>query len=243
MRKTIVITDLTQMPREFSNGNEVCVVGLDEDGNSVRLICNGGFQKNYLKRNHLAIVRPSAKVEFDLHVIKVNPPHIEDMGFNPDSITGKGFCTNAEWERALQQTSFDAVEDIFEGHLSGNDWVLPGTETRSIATLSGARIVDIELTGKNAKPRVTFVDKNRRTYCRPVSDLTLWNRCYSQVIRQHKEPKKVAEELKKTFQESVRLYLRLGLARPWAEDNKCWLQVTGIYTFPDYLKGKTFADF
>ena len=43
-----------------------------------------------------------------------------------------------------------------------------------------------------------------------------------------------------------RAYLRLGLTRP-AEvggyDETCWAQVTGVYTFPDYLGGKKFTDF
>jgi hypothetical protein len=165
------------------------------------------------------------------------------MGFEPSLITGKGFCTDAEWEKVLQQTSFNTVEEIYEGYLQGNDWLLPGTNTRSIATLSGARIIDIELTGRSIKPRITFVDNNNHTYCRPASDLTLWNRCYFQVKKQSKNHIKIAEELVTLFQNSKRLYLRLGLARAWEKDNKCWLQVTGIYTFPDYLQGKTFADF
>jgi len=82
-----------------------------------------------------------------------------------------------------------------------------------------------------------------RRYCRPASDLTLWNRCYYQVRRRGNDPNKVAQELVSIFQKAERMYLRLGLARPWEEDNKCWLQVTGIYTFPDYLSGKTFIDF
>jgi len=44
-----------------------------------------------------------------------------------------------------------------------------------------------------------------------------------------------------------RIYLRLGLARPFkksaADEPRCYLQVTGVHTFPDYLQGKTFADF
>ena len=43
-----------------------------------------------------------------------------------------------------------------------------------------------------------------------------------------------------------RVYLRIGLARPTtvgSYDEACWVQVTGIYTFPDYLKGRIWADF
>lgn len=39
------------------------------------------------------------------------------------------------------------------------------------------------------------------------------------------------------------LLLRVGLARGWAEfPDRCYLQVTGVCTFPDYLDGRCFAD-
>jgi hypothetical protein len=39
-------------------------------------------------------------------------------------------------------------------------------------------------------------------------------------------------------------FLRIGLARLWERyPDRCYLQVTGIYTFPDYLRGRTFTDF
>ena len=37
---------------------------------------------------------------------------------------------------------------------------------------------------------------------------------------------------------------RIGLSRGWAKfPDRCFLQVNGVYTFPDYLQGKTFAEF
>ncbi|MFC1861314.1 hypothetical protein ACFLYL_03465 [Chloroflexota bacterium] len=239
MEKTLVISDVTQMPQ----GNEVCIVGIDRNGKSERPVCHGDFQKHYLIQNHKAIIRPAAKVEFDLKVIEINPPHIEDMGFDPNSITSKGFCNNDEWGSILQQTSFNTVEEIFEGYLQNNNWILPGSNTRSIGTLSRAKIMDIELTGGSVKPRISFADSSNHEYCRPVNDLTLWNRCYSRVKRQGNDPNEVAQELVTLFQNADRIYMRLGLARPWEQDNKCWLQITGVHTFPDYLQGKTFTDF
>jgi hypothetical protein len=239
MKKTLVITDVTQMPQR----TESCVVGIDKDGRSIRPICSGGFQKKYLIQNNTVIIRPTAKVEFDLNVVEITPPHIEDMGFDPNSIVSIGFCNYAEWEKILKQTSFNTVEEIFDGCLKDHEWVSPGSDTRSIGTVSGARIVDIELTGGSVKPRITFRDNSNYEYCRPASDLTLWNRCFFKVKKQKYDASDVAQELVTLLQNVDRLYLRLGLARPWQQDNKCWLQVTGVYTFPDYLHGKTFNDF
>lgn len=57
---------------------------------------------------------------------------------------------------------------------------------------------------------------------------------------------KIAAQLQWWFQKAE-TWLRLGLTRPWqpADEDRAWcfLQVTGIYTFPDYLHGACFADF
>ncbi|MGI6627904.1 MAG: hypothetical protein ACOX4K_06115 [Bacillota bacterium] len=40
------------------------------------------------------------------------------------------------------------------------------------------------------------------------------------------------------------VFFRIGLARGWSRyPDRCYLQITGVYTFPDYLDGKCFADF
>ena len=230
------------------SGGEVCVVGIDAKGQCIRPVCDGGFLKEYLSDAHgKAVVRHGAKVEFDLYPVGTRPPHIEDMEFEPRSISGKGPCGSAEWEEVLHKSSLDSVQGIYGGHLQDRAWVAPDTRTRSIATLSGARILDIELTTGNVKPRITFVDQTGIQFSRPVSDLTLWDHCFSLVKRQGRNSAEVIGELVSLLQNADRLYLRLGLARPWKrKDNggeKCWLQVTGVYTFPDYMNGKCFADF
>jgi len=249
MKKTLVITDITQMPWEITNqGNEVCVVGIDAEGRCIRPVCDGGFLKKFLlDKNGKVVVRHGAKVEFDLHTVKTQSPHIEDMKFNPSSILGKGLCNSTEWEEILRQSSFHSVEDIYEGFLQDNRWVAPGAKTRSIATLPGADIISAELTPNSIKPRITFVDNTGFEFNLPTSDLTLWDRCRLLVKKQGCNKVEVERELISLLQNVDRLYLRIGLARPWEPKDdggeKCWLQVTGVYTFPDFLNGKCFADF
>ncbi len=39
------------------------------------------------------------------------------------------------------------------------------------------------------------------------------------------------------------VFLRIGLARGWKKyPDRCYLQITGVYVFPDYLHGRCFAD-
>ena len=44
--------------------------------------------------------------------------------------------------------------------------------------------------------------------------------------------------------ENQKVYLRIGLAHGWKKfPERCYLQITGIYTFPDYLGGKNFSHY
>lgn len=240
MKKTIIITDLTQMPK----GNEVCVVGIDSEGKCIRPICDGGFLKQYLyDSKRRVIVRPGAKVEFDLGAVDILPPHIEDMIFDPSSIIGRGMCSAIEWENTLRKSSFKTISEIYDGLIQDNAWVMSGAETRSIGTISNTKIIDVYLTPGTIKPRITFADSSSCEFERPASDLAMWDRCHSLVKDQGHSILSVQEKLLSSLQNVDRLYLRVGLARPWGQVSKCWLQITGIYTFPDYLDGKCFDDF
>jgi len=243
MRQTIIITDLTQMP----TGNEVCVAGIGENGECIRPICYRGFLKEYLYVDNKAVIRPMAKVEFDFHLVKVERPHVEDRGFDPEHIVSKGLCSSIEWENILRTSSYPSVEAIFDGLLEEHKWVRPGANTRSIGTLAKPTIIAVELSERSVKPRLKFRDTTGHVFDCPCSDLTLWDLCYSSVKRQGHKREQLSSELISSLRSAGRIYLRLGLARPFRitpiAEPRCYLQVTGIYTFPDYLQGKTFADF
>lgn len=247
MKRTLIITDLTQMPK----GNEVCVVGIDEAGNCIRPCCEGGFLKDYLyDADGRLVVRPRAKVEFDLHPITCQAPHIEDMGFEPDSIRGRGLCNNKEWESILKRSSYTSVDDIYDGLLREHRWIKPGANTRSIGTLTKVRITSVKLPEREGKLkyRLYFIDGTGFRYDNiGVSDLAFRELSYAQVKRLGHSPIVVSEQITSLLTSTDRTYIRLGLARPWVNPNTskigCWMQVTGIHTFPDYLGGKSFADF
>lgn len=246
MRQIIVITDLTQMPA----GNYVCIAGISESGRCIRPVAEvreKGVSKDLLFSKSKLIVRPGAKVEFDFHPVKVELPHVEDHGFDPNHIVSKGFCSSTEWENILRNSSYSTVEAIYDGLLEEDKWVRRGANTKSIATLAGPMIVDMELSETSVKPRLRFKDNTGHVFDCPTNDPTLWNLCYSSVKRQGRKREELSSELVSALRSADRLYLRLGLARPWRQsavgEPRCYLQVTGVYTFPDYLHGKTFADF
>lgn len=55
----------------------------------------------------------------------------------------------------------------------------------------------------------------------------------------HRTPTHIARDLTHLLQ-AREVFLHIGLARGWKEHpDRCYLQITGIYTFPDYLEGRT----
>lgn len=246
MKETIVITDLTKMP----GPTEVCVVGISQRNRCVRPILPSGVHLKHLYIGDKLVIRPRVKIKFDFHQVPIKPPHIEDLGFDSNSIVYGGSCTDAEWQKVLQDSSFNTVGDIYDGLLQKHRWVEPGANTRSIGTLSQAHITAVQLPmwEEKLRYRLSFIDNTGFTYDGiPVSDLALRELSYAEVKKRNRPPATVAQEITSLLKRADRIYLRLGLARPWLNPNTgklgCWMQVTGIYTFPDYLAGKSFADF
>ena len=92
--------------------------------------------------------------------------------------------------------------------------------------------------------RLTFGDANGRLYNLAVTDLAY--RYYLDSLRDDGlTPAQVARRMLVTLREAAHLYLRVGLARGWADgtERRCHLQINGDYAFPDYLEGRCFADF
>lgn len=56
----------------------------------------------------------------------------------------------------------------------------------------------------------------------------------------HLSPEKASWRIREQLQETD-CYLRIGLTREY--NGNLWLQVNGIYTFPDYAKGMCFMDY
>ena len=117
---------------------------------------------------------------------------------------------------------------------------------RSLGTIRPATIVQTkyepEREGDVWAYRIHFYDANDDFYRLKITDLT-WHYYCDSLRSQGREPKQIADDLTRMLK-SRKVYLRIGLARGRAKfPDRCYLQVNGIYTFPDYLEGKVFTDF
>jgi hypothetical protein len=238
----LVITDLTQMP----SGDRVCVAGIDQNNKCYRLCWEDGEgipKDNLIDKNGNLIIRPRAKISVKLWPIDCKPPHIEDHGFDPFSIKYQGLCNDIEWIKVLKRSAFNSLHEMFSGFLRGTGSVLPGSQTRSLGTVIPINITDSHFNGlRPPKPRLTFIDNTRNSYDRPIADIAVREYCFKTIIKDKNPALKIVSELFDAFTQN-RIFLRIGLARPWGTPPLCWTQVTGIYTLPDYLKGKSFVDF
>jgi len=185
---------------------------------------------------------------FDFYKVPVEPPHIEDLGFDPKSIVYKGLCTDSEWEKVLRDSSFSTVDAIYDGLLKERRWIEADVSPRSLGTVSKIQIETIEFEPLRIpghyKPRLTFRDSIGLISGIPVSDLSFRTFADSE-IRRLGSTSVASVQILKILRNANRLYLRIGLPGKWVLPHRtaCWTQVTGIHTFPDYLKGKSFADF
>jgi len=241
MKTKIVITDLTRMQQ-----GRVCLAGYDETHTCIRpVLPPPGIPEKSLVRDHKSLVFPFAVIEIDLLRPNPKPPHTEDHFFDPDSLT---YIRQVQDRRSVLKWSlFDSVEKIFEQpilHKPGY-YVIDCQGLRSLGTIKPANIFKITyIQGDegNWDYHLIFYDGEDIRYRLKITDLTWQYYCRS-LRSEEREPDKIAAELTEQLKK-CEVYLRIGLARGWNEfPDRCYLQITGIFTFPDYLGGKHFYDF
>jgi hypothetical protein len=239
----LVITDLTRMHRGM-----VCIAGYDKDLHCIRPILPppGISEHQLLGPNGKPIIFPFAVIRLDLLDPHPEPPHTEDVYFFSSSPQFVRLAKDPQ--DLLERILFPDVSAIFEQPIQSDFgfYVREGQGPRSLGAIRPDAIAKV---GYEPEPgggawdyRLAFTDARGDAYRLKITDLT-WQ-YYCQSLRsEQRDPAKIALELTHLLQ-TRDVYLRIGLARGWNEfPDRCYLQITGIYTFPDYLEGKTFASF
>lgn len=248
MERTLIITDVTRMKSQ-----RVCVAGITEDGETIRpTLPNPGVQEAWLYSETKVIIRPFARVIFDLIKHKPQRPHTEDCEVSQDYRWLPGLLDIPQRLGFLKGIAEETVHDIFGApiqHVGNGYFVQQGEGWRSLATLH-VRTVEFvglceEHNGLNHK--IIFSDWENQVYKLTVTDLSFRYFVDHLHTGQSKDFRDVNIFLKKLFSQAD-TYIRLGLARGYNPNkqepqDRCYLQVTGVYTFPDYLDQKCFADY
>ena len=242
MRELLAITDVTYMWEDV-----VCIAGVTQDFRCIRPVTDGGVRIWTLYKSKRPIIYPGSKVWMGFSEAEINPPHIEDRTFDPMSVGHKDSFSRRHWETILRKISYGSVQDVFDGNLRERR-VQPGTDTRSLGTIKNVDVKNITAERRYDRPtlRMDFEDESGDLHQRfPVNDLA-FRGLFGELADQHTWEQRAAEILLDLIKDADRVYLRVGLARPTEigdYEKACWVQVTGVYTFPDYLNGRTWADF
>ena len=241
MKTLIAITDLTRM----YHGN-VCVAGYDTQHNPVRFVQRSGISEEYLYEDGKAVIYPWAAIEVDLLRNTPDPPHCEDYEFDPDSIRFDHRIKDDRKKIVLGWSLAPTLQGVFDQPVLHNPGhhVMEGKGTRSLGTVMAHAIKAVEYTEGDDGAfgyRLLFKDAED-WHSLKITDLT-WTYYCHHLLASGRDRAEVQEELTVMLRHSI-VYLRIGLSRHWKKfPDCCFLQINGIHTFPDYLQGKTFADF
>lgn len=243
MKKSLIITDVTRMQE-----GRVCIAGYDEGGNCIRpVLPPPGIHESTLYLHGYLIVFPFAVVEYDILHPRSQPPHTEDYQYDPKSVRLVGRLTEGQKQALLGKTLFKSLSEIFEVpiHTDIGYYVMDGQGPRSLGTIQPRQVIKVfyeEGTEGKWRYRLSFVDGEGTNYRLTITDLAWRYYCDHQRGEGH-TPTEISSRLTSQLKNNY-IFLRIGLARGWEKyPDRCFLQITGVYMFPDYLEGRTFADF
>ena len=162
-------------------------------------------------------------------------PHQEDASYS--RLIFEGPSSSKDFKAALEAGLHSSTEDGFEIELEhGQKYVPVGHAVgRSIITLSvDPKTIEIVEDRYNpGKTKIHFIDGSGRQFrYLPITDLGLHR--YAERYHAAKD----LARLNSFVRGQPEAYLRLGLSREWNNGtiNAYWMQVNGVYTFPDFFK-------
>jgi hypothetical protein len=226
------VTDLTRM-----QGGRVCLAGYDDAGRCIRPDWPPVIE-TALNGPHGLFALPRAVVEVKLGLPEPQPPHTEDHRYEEGSFRFLRRLTIKEWRAVLEASRFASVEALFEQPVLRGPgfYVLKGQGTRSLGTIRPRAVVEAIYAAEattNWDYRLAFYDASGKYYRLKITDLA-WQRHCSEQRGPGREPRQIAAAMTQSLKDRT-VYLRIGLARGWGEyPDRCYLQVTGVHTFPDY---------
>lgn len=226
----IIVTDLTR----FSKDDVVCIAGIDVK--STQCIRPLPYIKMATCKKLKNLPGAILKGEFT-EPKSLDKPHTEDMHYK--DLSFKGPCTSEEFETVLKATTYSSIYEGFDGKIPAGVKVIPydAPPSRSIITLelkpAQVEIVRNAFDSKNL--RLNIKDNDGRTYVYlSITDLGF----HTLAVSKQRDPD-YTDELNKYICSQKKVYLRVGLGRrykhPTDGRDGFWIQVNGIYTFPDFM--------
>lgn len=231
---SIIITDLTR----FRNDAIVCLSGVDpKDGKTYRPL-------PYLKREFCkqANILPGTKLEIQNgQLSSLKKPHTEDFFWSGAVPNNAGSVKSSEFESVLHMTAFKTICEGFDGKVPQDEKYIPYDDPPSRSLISiriPPRKVEIVTDPyKAGNLKIHLEDNDGRRY----SFLSLTDLCFFEYAKNNYGALGDIKKLNEYIHQKKYVFLRIGLSRVYAPNQPndprhgFWIQVNGVYTFPDFL--------
>lgn len=227
--RRVVITDLTR----FSNPGVVCTAAIDEEtGECLRPM-------PYLDSAKVAElnIHPGTILEGDLTLNTNNSnPHLEDASYTRMNYLGA--VSSDEFKSILDRTLSHSIASGFGVTFDDGQKHIPvGVSAKcSIITIK-VKPRSLKIHENDYRPgriKATFADNSGQLY----SYLPITDKGFFDYAQKHQNDNQL-EKLQSFISTQDAIYLRIGVSRrytpPDSDRDGYWLQVNGIYTFPDFL--------
>jgi hypothetical protein len=233
--RRLIITDLTKMKED-----RICIFGIDSEGRNIRpeIPYSQWIETDIIDENGKLIIQPLAEIEFDFIKSNPKPPHIEDVEINinykPKLIRN---LSESEGKILFERIMFESIDSIFCAVIYENKYLNHGEGRRSLGTVKMKKCFGIKHFKKDDEKfnfRIQFSDMKGEVYDLKITDY-LFNKYYNTKLNEKKlDPEIICNDILQRFNK-LNIFLRIGIARPFEKMfNRCYLQVSGIHSFPDY---------
>ena len=228
--REVIITDLTR----FSTNENVCTAAIDvKTGECFRPM-------PYLKsaRCEELGIHPGAILKGDLNFQVNNAiPHVEDANYK--NLNFHGACSGEVFQELLEKSLSNSVSEGFGVHFATGQKHIPHDQQANCSIIT-IKIAPNQLSihedqYKPGKIKASFTDNAGHAY----NYLSITDRGFHDYAKKHQTDGKLYE-VTNLINEQDEVYLRVGLSRVFqVQDgrNGFWLQVNGIYTYPNFHGG------
>jgi len=248
LEKQIVVTDVTRM-----SGNRVCIAGVTSEGQTIRPLFPNHevINEDWLYKNGKAEIFPFSKIILDLLKHEPKPPHTEDWIVNPGVKKFLGLASENERKRILNLTLAESVFAAFGAPIQNDRgfFINVNEGSSSLKTIKAKSVdyVKYDDCSGGKQYKLKFTDQNDEQYLFPVTDLSFRYYLDYLSLKNNWGSGKIGLSIQNHLNKST-VYLRIGLGRPWHPEHahrkdRHYLQINGVYSFPDYLNNKCFADY
>jgi len=228
--KNLIITDLSR----FTNPAIVCIALVDPESG----VCYRPLPYLTSSQCKALNIQPGTIISGDVSLKPDNvKPHIEDA--NCEGLKFVGTSSADEFKNVLLQTLSPGASAGFGVQFENGQKFIPHDTppaTCSIITLKiePAKLAIFEDRYKPGKIKLSFTDSDGHR----LQYLSITDRGFYDFAMTHQHDSELGK-VQKLIHKQEEIYIRLGLSRCFeAPDGRkgYWLQINGLYSFPDYLK-------